>query len=104
MKNSILMKNALTELVRELADEYATEYPKYNLRIEYWHISPETGEKVVHSIDKWVIDEEDLFDHIKRAKRLNDATISVNATHIVVERKGFSGEQGITATYTPEVA
>ena len=92
-------------VIGKLAAEHPIEgNPKYRLRIEHWHTSNVTGERIVHGIDNWFIDEDDLLDHMKKAKRLNDATITITDVYIIVERVNYSSTEGRTAIYTPEAA
>ncbi len=102
--NNKVIKNAMDNVIAKMAAVYAEDLPKYKLRIEHWHTSDITGERVVHGVDNWVIDEDDLFDHIKKAKKLPDAVIIVTDTLVTVERKNLAGNIGSTAKYTPQVA
>ena len=102
--NIQLVKEAMGKVIAKMAAEYGEDLPKYNLHIEHWHKSNVTGEKIVHGIDNWVIDEDDLLDHIKKAKNLPDAVITVTDTLVTVERKNFAGNLGSTAKYSPQVA
>lgn len=75
----------------------------YGLHIEEWSISPSSGCRVVTGFSRYSVDEDDFLDHLKKANSLNDATITIKSTNVVVERVKHDGMRGVTAIYFPEV-
>lgn len=102
--NKSLVDAAIARCVNTMAgNEADISLPRmYNQRVERWFKSKDSGEIVVWSVDTFVIDEDDLFDHIRRAKRLHDATIETADYCVTVRRINLRGDEGITVTYTPD--
>lgn len=86
----------IPEAVAVLAAEYHDNTVQYFRQTVRWF----TPGGSLYSMDTHLVDEDDILDHVKKAKKRSDCTILVSPTLVEVRRNLSSGDY-IIAEYVP---
>ena len=89
------------ELYTKIKEVMETKPTRIQQTVLRWERRRSDGERINYPPQTFIISEEELLQHIKKAKSLPNATISLSETEITVKRVGENEMMGVTTVYMP---